>query len=128
MNKINYNLKRNFKQLLQKKIQNDVDELRIIQSDFVAFVKQQRNVVIEFAGVIGREMEMSIRKMKNSQQTTNNAELMQDIIEKRKTITTLEAALAQKNQENIKLKKEVNDQKQLMDKEMKKVQSKKIVT
>lgn len=61
-------------------------------------------------------MEMSIKKIKNSQQTTNNAELMQEIIEKRKTITSLEAALTQKNQENAKLKKEVNDQKQLMEK------------
>lgn len=61
-------------------------------------------------------MEMSIKKMKNSQQTTNNAELMQEIIEKKKSIITLEAALAQKNQENAKLKKEVNDQKQLMEK------------
>lgn len=61
-------------------------------------------------------MEMSIKKMKNSQQTTNKAELMQEIIEKKKNIITLEAALAQKNQENIKLKKEVNDQKQLMEK------------
>lgn len=46
MNKINFNMKRNFKKLLQKKIKNDVDELRIIQSDFIAFVKEQRNVVI----------------------------------------------------------------------------------
>lgn len=57
-----------------------------------------------------------MKKMKNSQQTTNNAELMQEIIEKKKSIITLEAALAQKNQENVKLKKEVNDQKQLMEK------------
>lgn len=54
MNNINYNLKRNFKKLLQKKIRNDVDELRTIQSDFVAFVREQRNVVMEFAGVIGK--------------------------------------------------------------------------
>ena len=82
---------------------------------------------MEFAGLIGKELEMSVKKMKNSQQQTNNAELMQEIIEKRKTITTLQAALAQKNQENVKLKKEVNDQKQHMEKQMKKVQSKKSV-
>ena len=89
MNNINYNLKRNFKKLLQKKIRNDVDELRTIQSDFVAFVKEQRNVVMDFVRLIAKYMEMSLKKMKNSQQTTNNAELMQEIIEKRKTITSL---------------------------------------
>ena len=71
---------------------------------------------MDFVGLIGKQMEMSLKKMKNSQQTTNNAELMQEIIEKRKTITSLQAALAQKNQENTKLKKEVNDQRQLMEK------------
>lgn len=89
MTNINYNLKRNFKKLMQKKIKNNVDELRTIQSDFVTFVKEQRTVVMEFAGLIGKELEMSVKKMKNSQQQTNNAELMQEIIEKRKTITTL---------------------------------------
>ena len=54
MNNINYNLKRNFKKLLQKKIRNDVDELRTIQSDFVAFVKEQKNVVMDFVGLIGK--------------------------------------------------------------------------
>lgn len=54
MANINYNLKRNFKKLLQKKIRNDVDELRMIQSDFVAFVNEQKNVVMEFAGMIGK--------------------------------------------------------------------------